>query len=176
MTNYFELYGLEESFIVDEALVKKKFYELSRQYHPDRFTLEDDDKKAEALKMSATNNNAYQTLTNQDKLVAYVLKCNNLLEEEEKYSLPPDFLMDMMELNEKVSDWEMEPDNANLAAQTKDAFKIEVTEVDEALLPFFDQYQYQKGDITLLSQIKDLYFRKKYLLRIQERMNTFASH
>jgi hypothetical protein len=33
--NYFELFELEQSFLPDQALVKKKFYQLSRQYHPD---------------------------------------------------------------------------------------------------------------------------------------------
>lgn len=175
MTNYFELYGIEESFMVDEALVKKRYYELSRQYHPDRYTLANDEDKAEALRMSALNNDAYKALTNKDKRTSYILKQNNLLEEEEKYQLPPDFLMDMMDLNETVSEWEMEPDNMALAEQATKAYQIEVTEVDEALMPLYDQYEERKGDTALLEQIKDLYFRKKYLLRIQERMNTFAT-
>ncbi|MEZ5015411.1 MAG: Fe-S protein assembly co-chaperone HscB [Flavipsychrobacter sp.] len=175
MVNYFELYGIEESFNIDEALVKKKFYELSRQYHPDRFSLADDDTKAEALKMSALNNDAYKTLTDEDKRTAYILRTNNQLEEEEKYQLPSDFLMEMMELNETVSEWEMDADDKTLEEQATNAYNTAIKEINNTLLPLFDQYTAYKGDLSLLAQVKDLYFRKKYLLRIQERMNTFAT-
>ncbi len=175
MVNYFELYNIPESFSVDKGAVKKKFYELSRTYHPDRFTLADDDKKEEALKMSAINNEAYKTLKSEDELVAYLLRLKEVLEADEKYNLPPDFLMEMMELNELVSELEMEPDNNNLLQQAKSAYNEQATVLNNELKQSCEQYSPEADNSDLLKAIKDLYFRKKYLLRIQERMNTFAT-
>ncbi len=93
--NYFELYELPVSFHPDQAAIKSKFYELSRKFHPDRFAITGtgSTELSEALRMSALNNDAYKTLKNADSTMAYILKLNGLLEEEEKYVLPPAFLM-----------------------------------------------------------------------------------
>ncbi|MCX6298040.1 MAG: hypothetical protein NTY72_02940 [Bacteroidetes bacterium] len=38
--NYFELYQIPVSFQPDLLAVKKRFYQLSREYHPDFFSNE----------------------------------------------------------------------------------------------------------------------------------------
>lgn len=175
MINYFELYGQPVSFRPDAAAIKSKFYELSRRYHPDRFTMADEATRAEALRMSAMNNDAWKTLNNTDALMAYILKLNGVLEEEEKYSLPPAFLMEMMDLNEVVSDYEMEPGNESLEQQATSILQDQLNDWQNAIQPLLDQFDNSPADKELLLKIKDYYFRKKYLLRIQERMDTFAS-
>lgn len=175
MVNYFELYDLEVTFRPDKDLVKKKYYELSRKYHPDRFTLASVDEQAEALKMSSLNNEAFKTLKNNDATMAYVLKLNNLLEEEEKYNLPPDFLMEMMDLNEQVSELEMDGDDENTKKQAQEALDVQLELWQKQVNPLIQRFEDGDTCEELLKQIKDFYFRKKYLLRINERMNTFAT-
>ncbi len=175
MVNYFELYDIPVSFAPDTAVVKKKFYELSRRYHPDRFTMAGDAERAEALRMAALNNDAYKVLQNADATMAYILKINELLEDEEKYSLPPVFLMEMMDLNESISDYEMEPDNESLKTQATQALQEQLDNWNEGLEPLTAAYEGGNTSKELLLQIKDYYFRKKYLLRILERINTFAT-
>lgn len=175
MVNYFELYDIPVSFVPDAAVVKKKFYELSRRYHPDRFTLASDEERAEVLRMAALNNDAYKVLQNADATMAYILKMNELLEDEEKYSLPPDFLMEMMDLNESISDYEMEPDNESLKAQATQALQEQLDNWNEGIQPLTAAYETGNTSKEILLQIKDYYFRKKYLLRILERINTFAT-
>ena len=51
--NYFELYGLPLSFRVDQAALKKRFYALSRQYHPDFFTRSAAAEQADVLEKAA---------------------------------------------------------------------------------------------------------------------------
>lgn len=173
--NYFELYGLPPSFDPDADAVKKKFYELSRKYHPDRFTMAADVERAEVLRMAALNNDAYKVLSNPDATMAYILKLNGLLEEEEKYSLPPDFLMEMMELNEAISEWEMEPGDETARKEALSMMQSELDGWNEEVSPLVAQFNAGNTSKELLLQIKDYYFRKKYLLRIQGRINTFAA-
>ncbi len=160
--NYFELFDLAQSFQPDQALVKKKFYQLSRQYHPDFYGNGSEEEKEKALEMSALVNKAYQTLQNQDLLVKYVLKEAGLLEEDEKYQLSPDFLMEVMDLNEQLMDAD-EP-------ETKTAIKTAIdqlnTQIYEPVKATLENHPGNTLTQEKLLQVKEFYFRKKYLDRI----------
>jgi len=174
MVNYFELYGLPLHFRPDQALVKRKFYELSRQFHPDRFTQAGAQAIEEAEKMSALINEAYKTLKDEDATIQYLLKLHSMLEDEEKYSLPPDFLMEMMELNEAVSDYEMNPESAS-REEAIHALKSHVDTLQQELWALAKRYEQGDHSKELWMEVKDCYFRRKYLLRIQERIAKFAT-
>lgn len=130
---------------------------------------------ADALAMAAHNNTAYKTLRNADATMAYILKLHHMLEDEEKYSLPPAFLMEMMELNEAVSDYADMPDNENARQAAISSLYEQLQTWERETNMLTAKYDAGNPDTALLAQIKDMYMRKKYLLRIQERMDTFAA-
>ncbi|MFA6151052.1 MAG: iron-sulfur cluster co-chaperone HscB C-terminal domain-containing protein [Chitinophagaceae bacterium] len=175
MENYFELYEMPQTFYPDAAAIKQKFYALSKQFHPDRFAQADESAKEDALRKAAMNNEAYKILGDADKTMAYILHINNVLEEEEKYNLPPEFLMEMMELNESVSDYEDDPENTLFKNQAEQELAAQLDSWNRELAPLVDAFEKEGPDKELLIRIKDFYFRKKYLLRIRERLTTFAS-
>ncbi len=106
--NYFQLFKIPISFLPNSEQVKKQFYALSRQYHPDFFTQENDSDQADALDKSSQVNKAYKVFGNRDETIKYVLQLKGLLETDEKYDLPPAFLMEMLELNEQKAESEAE--------------------------------------------------------------------
>jgi len=174
--NYFEFYDIPLSFDPDQALVKKKFYALSKEFHPDFYITESEEKQQEILDLSTLNNNAFQTLSNSDKLLPYILTLKGVLTEGEKYVLPQDFLMEMMEVNEAIMELEMEENEEqakNVLAEVEDFDKSLNTEFQEAVEKF-NQSTAQNQEAVLL-QIKDIWYRKKYLLRIRESINKFAA-
>ena len=174
MTNYFELYDLPLSFYPDADWVKKKYYELSRKYHPDR--AQQDGSAAnttEVLQMSATINEAFKVFKNSDATMAYILKLKGLLADEAHYALPPSFLMEMMDLNELIS--ELEPGNETMLQQATATMQQHLNQWETAIKQLTDQYKEDLHDTYLLLKIKDYYFRKKYLLRIKERIDKFAA-
>lgn len=170
MVNYFELYNIPVSFHPDQAKVKAKFYELSRTTHPDRFTLANAEDQANALQLSSQNNEAYKTLKNEYATMEYILKLNGVLEDEEKYNLPPDFLMEMMELNEAVSSIEMTEDNENAVNAAKEVLAEQLASWENVVTPLTEEFDNGNTSKELLLKIKEQYFRKKYLLRIKGRI------
>jgi len=72
--NYFELYQMPVTLKPDASLVKKKFYELSRQYHPDFFTNSSDEEQTNVLEKSSMVNQAYKIFQSEDATIKYVLQ------------------------------------------------------------------------------------------------------
>lgn len=173
MINFFEFYDIPESFQPDQANLKKQFYALSKQYHPDFYTTESDERQQEILELSTINNKAYQTLSDPNKRLAYILTQHNLLNEGAKPQLPGDFLMEMMDINERL----MEVDDSEQLAK----ITAETLEIENNLQKDLDALtsDYQELDDTAkedrLNKIADIYYRQKYLLRIKETLNTFAA-
>ncbi|RZK99281.1 MAG: co-chaperone Hsc20, partial [Hymenobacter sp.] len=92
--NYFAFYGLPEGFLLDEAALKTKYYQLSRELHPDFHAQDTPAAQAEALRLSTLNTDAYRTLASADARMAYLLGQHGLLEEgSAQNQLPSDFLM-----------------------------------------------------------------------------------
>ena len=162
------------SFFPDPATVKAKYYEYSRTYHPDRYAQAEKSKQLEALTIAAQNNKAWKTLSNPDATMAYVLELAGIMQHDEKYTLPPAFLMEMMDFNEEVSEYEMDGDAA-LRTRLEQTLATHLADWNTAAEPLMRSYNPSAPDQAILLKIKDMYFRKKYLLRIKERIDKFAA-
>lgn len=163
-------------FHPDNALIKKKFYELSKRYHPDFHASETEEKQQEILELSTLNNKAYQVLSNPLKRIEYVLSLNNLMEEGDKYKLPQDFLMEMMDVNEEIMEQEFQPNAIAMEGINQQVNDIEKRLFDNLreLTEGYDNEPEQQHESTLL-KIKDIWYREKYLLRIRESLSKFAA-
>ena len=170
--NYFELYELPLSFRVDNVQLKKKFYDLSKRFHPDFYVNESDEKQQEILELSTLNNKAYQVLSDPLKRIEYILALNNLLVEGDKYVPTQDFLMDMMDVNEALMEMEFDQDAAKLMDINKQVDMMEMSLFDE-LKQYTDEFDRQEAaDIeSILLKIKDIWYRQKYLFRIRGSLN-----
>jgi len=175
--DYFKFYDIPQTFNPDKTLVKKKFYELSKKYHPDFYINESEEKQDEILGLSTLNNKAFQTLSNTDKLIPYILEQEGILKEGEKYQLPQNFLMEMMDVNEAIMDLEFDQNEDKLAEVKTNVedFENSLNVELQSLTADFEQYEGGKKYQTL-NQIKDIWYRKKYLLRIRESINKFTLH
>jgi molecular chaperone HscB len=159
--DYFDFYQLPQGFRFDPATLRKKYYSLSREYHPDRFAQSGSEEYAEALRMSALNNEAFHTLGDVMRSLGYVLRLHGLLQEEEAYNLPPEFLMEMMDLNEAV-------DEGGESAHSTYADALHQWE--EGANPLMSRFESGERAPELMLGLKDYYFRKKYLNRIGSRL------
>jgi molecular chaperone HscB len=165
--NYFEIFGLPIQLKVDKTDLPKRFFELSRKFHPDFYANSIPAEKEKALEITANLNKAFRIFQNEDDTIKYVLQLKGLLEEEEKYQLPPDFLMEVLEINEKVMDAEDDP---NLKVHLQSAIDRLQTEIYEPVKEIIKHYQDGITTEKELLQVKEYYYKKKYLTRISKEL------
>lgn len=168
--NYFELFQIPVHLKVNAALLSKKFFELSRAFHPDYFTNENETAQAESLEKSALLNKAWKTFQHPDEIIKYVLQLKGILEEEEKYQLPPDFLMEVMEINESLMDDSGEEDSLILKSRI-DTLQAEIYKQVKKII---EEYQDETTTTEQLKTVKEYYYKKKYLDRISRELTGMA--
>lgn len=157
--NYFELFDLTPGFFIDPVELNKKYILLQKKYHPDFFGQSSDEEKKESLELSSEINKAYLTFKNMDKTIEYLLRWKGIMEEGEQYKLPPDFLMEVMELNEAKMDG---VDETVIRQQAERLLQEIYQEVEPLLISF----QKEEGNHNHLSAVKDYYYKKKYIDRL----------
>ncbi|HMK03009.1 MAG TPA: Fe-S protein assembly co-chaperone HscB [Ferruginibacter sp.] len=156
--NHFELFGLPISLKIDRSRLAKKYFELQKKYHPDFFTRGTEHEQELALETSSQVNKALKVLKHEDETIKYLLQLKGLLEEEEKYQLPPEFLMEVMTLNEDLSE--------NSAKQVAGIEKELYKEVENII----ENYDDKTTTTADLFKVKEYYYKKKYLQRILDRI------
>ncbi len=167
--NYFELFDIPVQLKVDKPSLYKKFIELSKKYHPDYFATQADEKQAEVLEISASLNKAWKTFQNPDETIKYVLYSKGLLEEEEKFQLPPGFLMEMMEINEQLMEAKMDGEPEKITHLSSVITQLS-TKIYEPVKEIVEHYQEGITSEKELLQVKEYYFKKKYLNRINQQL------
>jgi molecular chaperone HscB len=166
--NHFELFEIPVQLKIDKASLPRKFFELSRKYHPDFFVNGSEDEKTIALERSALLNKAFKTFQNPDETIKYVLQLKGLLAEEEKYELPPDFLMEVLEINEELMELD---ENKTLLPNLQLRITELQSEIYEPVKEIVEHYQESTTSEKELLQVKEYYYKKKYLDRIRQQLN-----
>ena len=171
--NFFSFYDIPISFVLDEKTLKQKYYALSRQYHPDFYTRENAAKQQEILEKSTFNTRAYKTLSDFDERVKYVLELKGFFKEGEKQDIPNDFLMEMMDINESVMDLQTGLD-AEKYAQTAAEVRQMQTDLYADIKPVLENYDDAASTSEDFKKVKEFYLKKRYLLRLEKNLATFA--
>lgn len=113
MNDPFAILGLPRRYELDLADLHKRFIQASAANHPDRFT--DPQEQADAADASASINAAYRTLLNPESRAAALLELLSGPDKKSDSSLPPAFLMEVMDVRERLDDAVDAKDQAALA-------------------------------------------------------------
>lgn len=160
--NYFELFGLKEAPVADKAVLALKYFELQKKFHPDFYTKENEAEQENATMQSAEINKAFNIFRDPEKTIEYFLQLKGVIIPGEKYDLPPEFLMEMMEINESFDEPGEKSPESRVSAYEKELFAGV-----RSLLQAEDPAMLTDGE---LQKLKSYYYQKKYLNRILERM------
>ncbi len=132
MKNHFELFGLPPAYALDLAHLDRAYRDIQSKVHPDRFAHAGDAERRASMQMTMQVNEAYRTLKSPVRRASYLLELNGVdTGFETNTAMPPEFLMEQMELREKLEETR---DAASLAVIEKDVLnkkkKIETQVAD----------------------------------------------
>ena len=113
MTDYYELFGIPRRLNLSLDELQTRFYELSRQLHPDRFMSRPEAERREALDKSSELNDGYRTLKDPVKRAQYVLRQAGFdIGEQRSKDVPPELLEEVFELNMALEEMRSGDDSA----------------------------------------------------------------
>ena len=105
MKNHFELFGLAPAFALDLAHLDRAYRDIQAEVHPDRFAHAGDAERRASMQMTTQVNEAYRTLKSPVRRAKYLLELNGVdVGFETNTAMPPEFLMEQMELREKLEE------------------------------------------------------------------------
>ena len=108
MSDYFTVFGLPRKLTVDGAALQRRFYELSREHHPDFHQGAAPEQQAETLARSALVNRAYRALRDPLPRVEYLIALEEGREVREgatdKPRAPRELLQEMLEVQEALEE------------------------------------------------------------------------
>lgn len=164
MTDYYELFGIPRLLNISLEDLQKRFYELSRQLHPDRFMRKPEAERQHALDMSSALNDANRTLKDPIKRAQYLLKLEGFeIGEQGSKDVPPELLEEVFELNMALEEMRGGDSTARPQLEQADStFTRMMKEVDERLQALFENYDGapQRGT---LAEIRGVLNRRKYI-------------
>jgi len=157
--DYFAIFALDRKLVVDEAALQRKFYELSRQYHPDRFANQPPAEQAYALDFTAMLNDAFRVLKDPVRRSEYLLKLEGFdIGEQRSKDVPPELLEEVFELNIML---ESAPDRDELEEARAKFLRMQ-DDADREVAAQAAEYD-ASGDRTILGKIRGVLNRRRYI-------------
>ena len=155
--DYFQFFGLEPRLGIDLGDLERRFYRLSRELHPDRFTRGTHAEQERSLEASAVLNDAYRTLRDPIARAEYLLKRLELAADSKQ----PELLEEVFALNEAL-----EERNAAQLEAGRLRFEAARTQADAELQALFARFD--AGDSAVPAQIRAVLNRRRYIVNLLE--------
>jgi len=167
VTDYYELLGIPRSLNLSLDDLQKRFYELSRQLHPDRFMQKPEAERARALDMSSALNDGYRTLKDPIKRAQYLLSVEGFdIGEQRSKDVPPELLEEVFELNMALEEMRGGDDSARpQLEQAEKNFAGMLAASDQQLIDLFVKYDVSQSR-EILTQIRNVLNRRKYIFNL----------
>ncbi len=156
--NFFHLFGLQETFDVDPRALQNEFRRLQATFHPDKFAAYPEPQLERAEDWSSLANRAYSRLSRPLERALYLLELRGRALEEKESATDVEFLSEVMEANEELSDVSSPASLAAFSARNRLALGKIVEEVREA---------FAAGDIDAA---REATVRMRYYSNLQDKV------
>jgi molecular chaperone HscB len=163
-TDYYRFFGLKRSLALDTADLQKRFYELSRRLHPDRFTQKAARERQYSLEATAILNDGYRVLRDPLMRAEYVLKQEGFdIGEQRSKDVPPELLEEVFELNMALEELRHGDEDARGQLEGAQGKFLAMREsIDKELEGLFRRFDDTK-DRTVLQQVRSVLNRRRYV-------------
>lgn len=162
--DYFQFFGLAPKLHLDTGELQKRFYELSKLLHPDRYQRKSAAEQQYSQDATALLNDAYRVLRDPLQRAEYVLKQAGFeIGEQRSKDVPPELLEEVFELNMALE--EMRDGDASARPQleqARDKFHAMRDEIDARLKTLFVMYDAAPERETL-GEIRSALNRRRYI-------------
>jgi len=103
--NHFELFGLSPAFGLENEALERSYREIQARVHPDRFAHAGDAERRASLQWTTRVNEAYRSLKDPVQRAKHILELHGVdVAFETNTAMPPEFLMQQMELREALEE------------------------------------------------------------------------
>ena len=157
-SNFFELFDLPVSYDVDLLQLQKRYMELQKQVHPDKFANGSDQEKRQSMQQTSWINEAQTTLKDPVLRASYLLKLKGMdFSLENETTMDAAFLMSQLEMREKMEHVKQQDDPLVALESMEKEIK---NANDQMMQGFAESYQADKFD-DAREWIRKLQFLKK---------------
>jgi molecular chaperone HscB len=155
---YFEAFGIEPKLLLDAEDLQQRFYRLSREFHPDKFSRRPVEEQQVALERTSVLNDGLRTLKDPVRRAEYVLKNNGFdIGEQRTKDVPPELLEEVFELN-----MALEESDTDQLASFQARFAAMLDQSGAELLKLFAAYDAAPSRDTL-APIRAILNRRRYI-------------
>jgi molecular chaperone HscB len=167
--NFYEFFGLERRLALDSDALQKRFYELSRHWHPDRFGRKSPREQTEALEATAIINDGYRTLRDPVKRAEYLLTEEGFpIGEQRSRDVPPELLEEVFDLNMALEELKEGDEAARSQLESaKENFINMRAVIDNQLASLFTKYDavepQRETAKKALHEIRGILNRRRYI-------------
>ena len=157
---FYRALDLPPRLALDPDDLQRRFYEQSRQWHPDRFARASAEQQQKALEMTSTLNDAFRTLRDPVQRAEYFLGEHGL--GPTKHA-PAELLEEVFEMNMALEEWRGGDESARPQLEAARArFEHLLAEIDHGLYDMSIRYD-QSPDASLLHAIRSGLDRRRYV-------------
>ena len=164
----FELFGVAAQFAQDRNALDKRWKELQREAHPDKFASQGAAAQRVAMQWSVRINEAYQRLKDPLKRASYLCELHGApVRAESNTAMPAAFLMQQMTWREALDDARSMAEIQSLQAELKTA-QAEALNACEQFLDVQHDYAAAVG------QVRALMFIDRFGSDLDDRMDNLS--
>jgi molecular chaperone HscB len=167
--NFYEFFGLDKKLVIDNENLQKRFYDLSRQWHPDRFGRKSPEEQAQALEATSVLNDGYRTLRDPVRRAEYLLTEEGFpIGEQRSKDVPPELLEEVFELNMALEELKSGDEDARPQLETARVNFVRLrTDIDRELEDLFARYDAAEPESQsarqALHEIRGVLNRRRYI-------------
>ena len=161
---FYEALGVEPKLALDPQDLQRRFYDLSRQWHPDRFARASSSEQQKSLEMTAILNDAFRTLRDPVARAGYFLEQHHIASSKHP---PAELLEEVFEMNMALEELRSGDESVRPQLQhARERFLKLREEIDHGLSALFIQYDkalHGNPDESLLLAVRGVLDRRQYV-------------
>jgi len=180
VVDYFEFFGFEKTLTIDAAELQRRYYMLSRQLHPDKYTRATETERNFSLEATSILNDGYRILRDPVQRAEYILKESGFdIGEQRSKDVPPELLEEVFDLNVALDVLRSgDADAMSELEASRDRFVEMQTEIDAGLEIKFREHDGapEPERLAILTSIRSILNRRRYIRNLlQEVDKEFAT-